>query len=72
MYDPVLAVWRRRRGRDTFVSSRETTTNTSPELQTAVEALVKLGSVQLGRMDKMDARVEALEKIIADIGKLKR
>lgn len=72
MYDPVLATWRRRRGRDTYVERSSTTIAQSPEIEAAVKALAQLGMVQGSRIDSVDDRVKALEKLIADIGTAKR
>lgn len=72
--DPVLSVWRRRRGRDTYI--RESTVTTASvdagELAHALRNLALVADHLGAKHNALEDRVVALEGIIVGIGSLRQ
>jgi hypothetical protein len=63
-YDPVLAVWHRRRARDSFISVQESSVRTTDGQVAALLAMVE--QMQAARIEDA-ARITALENLIEKI-----
>jgi hypothetical protein len=72
--DPQLAMWRRRRARDTFVSrSSETITATDVgDLARALSAVHQMAEEHRQAMLSISERVSLLEQFVIEAGQLKR
>ena len=70
--DPTLAMWRRRRARDSFVSEHREVSSVPAELIEDISNLASGVAMLLDRQNKIEASVSELRSIIADIGSIKR
>jgi hypothetical protein len=72
--DPQLAMWRRRRARDTFVSRNSETITTSDvgDLARALQGVHLIAEELQQAVRAIDQRVALLEQFVIEAGQLKR
>ena len=70
-YDPALEMMRRRRTRDTFISSSIETTADTSDLVRALQTVTELARLQSENIAKLSERVSELERFVGSVSMLK-